>query len=108
VDVILGPVAVVQFWSMGNLVFLASVLRVKLRAMKLQQLKDFLKERIWHRFKPASQHMVALNAVSAHPVSSWLLKPYSIQIQNPPEKKFLVQLTEICADVLDINKLSIQ
>ena len=53
-------------------------------------------------------HMAALNAVSALLVSFWLLKPYSIQIQNLLEKKFLVQLTEICADVLDINKLSIQ
>jgi hypothetical protein len=108
VDVILGPVAVVQSSLTESLVFHASALQVKLKAMILQQSKDLLKERIWHRFKLASQHMAALNAVSAHQVFSWLLKRCSIQTQNLLEKKFLVQLTEICADVLDINKLSIQ
>jgi hypothetical protein len=108
VDVILGPVAVVQSSLTESLVFLASVLQVKLKAMILQQSKDLLKGHIWHRFKPASQHTAALNAVSAHQVSSWLLKRCSTQTQNLLEKKFLVQLTEICVDVLDINKLSIQ
>jgi hypothetical protein len=52
--------------------------------------------------------MEVLNVVSVRLASLWLQKHYSIQIQNHHAKKSHVQLMEICADVPDINKSSIQ
>ena len=49
-----------------------------------------------------------LNVVSAHQASLWLLRLCSIQIQSLLVRKYLVRLKEIFADVLVINKLSIQ